>query len=113
MPYALYAVNPATSWGDYTAAAIREKVEAASVLVLGHREVRMSDSTLFERSERANPVDDSKRCYGLTNMIKRPRMASGPSAALKVTHGTLDDMQRGARDLVTVSSHISASVLVS
>lgn len=102
-PPAVISYSPVlSSWVDAIANRKRNRVRAATRVILGDREVRTPSAVWFEQSDRAKAIEQDQRCYGFTNMVEQPRRASGPPAAMKVLRGELDETQEAVREFVTV-----------
>ncbi|KAI0340232.1 hypothetical protein BDW22DRAFT_1431254 [Trametopsis cervina] len=87
-------------WIDAIASRKLARVQAASRVILGDREIRTPSSVWFEQSDRAKPIEHGQRCYGLSHMVEQPRRASGPPTALKVLRGELDETQLAVREFL-------------
>jgi hypothetical protein len=70
--------------------------------MLGPRETCDSTAVWLEQQERVSLLHAGKRCYDLTNMVEKPREASGSPAFMKVKNGTLDDTQLAMKAFVRI-----------
>ncbi len=72
--------------------------------LLGRREERTPDAIWFERQERAKQVQEDKRCYGLSNMVQKPKQSEAPPASMKTVGNELDETQKVVRETLKVST---------
>ena len=67
---------------------------------------RTPEAIWFERQDRAKQVQHNKRCYGLSNMVQKPKQSEAPPASMKTTGNELDETQKIVRDTLKVSTDL-------